>query len=140
MTSLWFSLRSRVFTSVPSIPEAEILWLHFTENKLVSGGWGRKGKSSNCVGIGSYYCIRRVLPPASQFYPHTFHPTFVVTGAPSPEPPGLWQGGPDQCASSLHCPLRKVFQSTFFSFSPPGWYLVLHKCFLVFLKTHFQFL
>lgn len=133
----------RVFPSVPSIHEAEILWLHFTENKLASCGWGRKEKSSSCiegVGIGSYCCIRRVLPPAPQFYPHASHPTFVVAGAPSPEPPGLSQGGPVQFASSLHCPLRKVLHSTFSSFSPPGRYLVLHRCFLVFLKAYLLFL
>lgn len=62
------------------------------KNKLASCGWGRKGKSSSCiecVEIGSYYCIRRVLPLVPQFYSHTSHSTFVVAGAPSPEPPGL---------------------------------------------------
>lgn len=66
---------------------------HFTENNLVSCGWGRKGKSSSCIDCvcgGWFLLLHKKSPPAS---PLNFNPIPLPweLELPSPELLRLWR-------------------------------------------------
>lgn len=127
--SLWLKFSGYVSqkTNLSPVVEAEreVIQLH-----RMRGGW--------------FFLLHKKNLPTSplifNLIPLTPSPV-AAEELPSPEPSQAFGGRARSTCSLLNtASLGKVLQFIFFSFSPTMWYLVLHKCFLDFLKEYILFL